>query len=49
MAIVVGVRFKEAGKVYNFDPIGLDFELGEGDKIMLMSGLKPLCKEHVVK
>lgn len=29
MAIVVGVRFKEAGKVYNFDPIGLDFELGE--------------------
>ena len=29
MAIVVGVRFKEAGKVYNFDPTGLDFELGE--------------------
>ena len=29
MAIVVGVRFKEAGKVYNFDPIGLGFELGE--------------------
>ena len=29
MAIVVGVRFKEAGKVYNFDPIGLDFEIGE--------------------
>ncbi len=29
MAIVVGVRFKEAGKVYNFDPIGLDFEVGE--------------------
>ena len=25
------------------------FKLNKDDKIMLMSGLKPLCKEHVVK
>ena len=29
MAEVIGVRFQDAGKVYYFDPIGIQFEKGE--------------------
>ena len=29
MALIVGVRFKTVGKVYYFDPDGLDLPLGE--------------------
>ena len=47
MAIVVGVRFKEAGKVYNFDPIGLDFELGEKVVVETARGIE--CGEVVAE
>ena len=47
MAIVVGVRFKEAGKVYNFDPIGLDFELGEKVVVETARGIE--CGEVAVE
>ena len=33
MAIVVGVRFKEVGKIYYFDPIG--FKLNKGDRAIV--------------
>ena len=29
MAEVIGVRFKNVGKIYYFDPIGLTFENGQ--------------------
>ena len=29
MITVIGVRFRRVGKIYYFDPIGLDFEKGE--------------------
>ena len=47
MAIVVGVRFKEAGKVYNFDPIGLGFELGEKVVVETARGIE--CGEVAVE
>ena len=29
MAVVIGVRFKEVGKIYYFDPDQKDYSLGE--------------------
>ena len=29
MANIIGVRFKEVGKVYYFDPIGINFNVGD--------------------
>ena len=29
MASVIGVRFRYAGKIYYFDPAGIDLNLGE--------------------
>ena len=43
MAIVIGVRFKNAGKVYYFDPAQLEVELGQsiqpGQKIGQLNDL----------
>ena len=29
MAQVIGVRFKQVGKIYYFDPVDIEFESGE--------------------
>lgn len=33
MSEVVGIRFKEVGKIYYFDPIG--FNLNKGDRVIV--------------
>jgi cell fate regulator YaaT (PSP1 superfamily) len=40
MADVVGVRFKRAGKVYYFDPAGIDLELGDRVVVETTHGLE---------
>jgi len=40
MAIVIGVRFKNAGKVYYFDPAQLEVELGQSIIVETANGLE---------
>ena len=47
MANVVGVRFKDVGKVYYFDPVGLDFENGEKVIVETIRGLE--CGEIAIE
>ena len=39
MPEIIGVRFKQAGKVYYFDPAGIDMEVG--DSVVLDTGRGP--------
>ena len=34
MATVIGVRFKEVGKIYYFDPTDIDFK--QNDKVIIL-------------
>ncbi|NLG88404.1 MAG: stage 0 sporulation family protein [Clostridiaceae bacterium] len=45
MAIVVGVRFRNAGKIYYFDPV--DIELEQGDKVIVETARGIECGEVV--
>ena len=40
MAKIVGVKFKNAGKVYYFDPRGEEFRAGEGVIVETAKGLE---------
>ena len=45
MAITVGVRFRDTGKVYDFDP--RDLQLLPGDRVMVETARGPECGEVV--
>ena len=47
MANVVGVRFKDVGKVYYFDPVDIDFELDEKVIVETVRGLE--CGEIAIE
>lgn len=47
MANVVGVRFKDVGKVYYFDPVGMDFELDEKVIVETVRGVE--CGEIAIE
>ena len=47
MANVVGVRFKDVGKVYYFDPVDMDFELDEKVIVETVRGLE--CGEIAIE
>ncbi|MBQ8027338.1 MAG: stage 0 sporulation protein, partial [Clostridia bacterium] len=47
MANVVGVRFKDVGKVYYFDPVGLDFQIGEKVIVETVRGVE--CGEIAIE
>ena len=47
MAEVIGVRFKEAGKMYYFDPIGIAFELDQHVIVETARGVE--CGQVVMK
>lgn len=47
MANVVGVRFKDVGKVYYFDPVGMEFELDERVIVETVRGLE--CGEIAIE
>ena len=40
MAKIIGVRFKRAGKVYYFDPGGVDFAVGDGAIVETVRGVE---------
>ena len=40
MAEIVGVRFKKAGKVYYFDPAGIDLEVNDYVVVKTTRGLE---------
>ncbi|MBQ9942644.1 MAG: stage 0 sporulation family protein [Christensenellaceae bacterium] len=40
MAEVIGVRFKKAGKVYYFDPKGIEFAVGDGAIVETVRGVE---------
>ncbi len=46
MSEVVGIRFKTAGKIYHFDPVGIDLEVG--DYVVLDTGRGPELGRVVV-
>ena len=46
MAIVVGVRFRYAGKIYYFDPV--DTKLEQGDKVIVETARGIECGEVVL-
>ena len=47
MANVVGVRFKDVGKVYYFDPVGMNFELDEKVIVETVRGVE--CGEIAIE
>ncbi len=47
MANVVGVRFKDVGKVYYFDPVGVDFKLDEKVIVETVRGIE--CGEIAIE
>ncbi len=47
MANVVGIRFKDVGKVYYFDPVGVEFEMGEKVIVETVRGLE--CGEIAIE
>ncbi len=38
--LVIGIRFKKVGKVYYFDPVGIDFEIGENAIVETARGVE---------
>ena len=40
MAEIIGVRFKKAGKIYYFDPKGIEFALGDGVIVETVRGIE---------
>ncbi len=40
MAIIVGIKFKKANKVYYFDPVGINFDVGDGALVETQRGLE---------
>ena len=46
MAEVIGVRFKNVGKIYYFDPIGLTFE--NGQKVIVETARGVECGQVVL-
>lgn len=47
MANVVGIRFKDVGKVYYFDPVGVEFKMGEKVIVETVRGLE--CGEIAIE
>ena len=47
MAEVIGVRFKNVGKVYYFDPVGLSFSVGQRVIVETARGVE--CGQVVLK
>lgn len=47
MAEVIGVRFKNVGKVYYFDPIGIEFSVGQ--RVIVETARGTECGEVVLK